>query len=114
MNIFRGIVQEGAKRAAALGYPTVNIPLRDTDVSGVYAARVRIEKKEYVAAVFADQKRKLLEAYLLDFAPRQLYGETVAIELHKKIRDTKEFDNDEALSEEIKRDIATVRRYFKK
>src|SRR3989344_1651888 len=59
MERYSGIVQEGTKRAATLGFPTINIPLGNSDVSGIYAARVMMGEKEYPAAAFADPKRKI-------------------------------------------------------
>ncbi len=112
MNSFTGIVTEGSKRATALGFPTANIELKDQAVSGIYAARVLVEGKKYTAAAFADPKRKLLEAYILDFSG-ELYGKEITIELHKKIRDSAAFENDEALRAMIADDIKEVREYFK-
>jgi riboflavin kinase/FMN adenylyltransferase len=112
VSIFKGIVQSGTKRAAALGFPTVNIPLNDRSISGIYAARVYVQDEApYMAAVFADKKRKLLEAYLLDFSDN-LYGLEVKIELHKKIREEREFHDEASLREAIAGDVKAVREYF--
>ncbi len=112
MNIYTGIVQQGEKRASGLGFPTINISLEDTEVSGIYAAHVKIGGEEYAAAAFADPKRKLLEAYMLDFPPRELYGEEVTIELFEKIRGSEMFENDTKLRAAIAADIENVRKYF--
>jgi len=113
MKVYTGIVEAGSKRAAALGYPTINIPLADTDVSGVFVALVKVGEEKYEAAAFADQRRKLLEAHLLDFA-KDLYGWNVKIELLKKIRENKKFTDDETLRAAIAGDVAAVRAYFTK
>ena len=42
MDTYTGIVEGGSQRAAGLGYPTINIPLADTEVSGIYAALVKV------------------------------------------------------------------------
>ncbi len=112
MNTFVGIVQKGAERARALGYPTVNIALDDADVSGVYAALVRIEKTMYHAAAFADPSRKLLEAHVFGLT-EEMYGRQISVELKEKIRDAVEFSDDELLKAAIAGDIAKVREYFK-
>ena len=109
--IFTGTVRKGTKRAAALGFPTVNIPLEEAGVSGVYVARLVFEGKEYPAAAFADQKRKLLEAHILDFS-ENVYGKEVLIELLEKIREAQVFDNDTALRLAILKDVENVREYF--
>ncbi len=112
MSIFKGVVEKGTKRAAALGFPTVNIPLGSASVSGIYAARVYVQDEApYMAAVYADQKRKVLEAHILDFSD-ELYGQKITIELHKKIREGREFQNEASLREAIAADIKTVREYF--
>src|SRR3989344_6943489 len=112
MHSYKGIVQKGTQRAASLGFPTINIQLEDAGILGIYAARVKVGHEEYKAAAFADQKRKVLEAYILDFLPRELYGEEVTIELHKKIRDTIEFESDEALRAAIVDDVKKTRSFF--
>ena len=112
MHSYKGIVQKGTQRAASLGFPTINIQLEDASILGIYAARVKVGREEYKAAAFADQKRKVLEAYILDFLPRELYGEEVTIELHKKIRDTIEFESDEALRAAIVDDVKKTRSFF--
>jgi len=111
--IYRGAVLKGEDRGRALGFPTANVPLADGSVSGIYAARVKIRPDEapYPAAVYADTKRGLLEAHLLDFND-ELYGCEIEIELFKKIRDTERFDSDAALRAAIADDIKKVREYF--
>ena len=111
MHSFTGIVQRSSKRATALGYPTVNIPLGD-DSYGVYAARVFVDDRVYRAAAFADPKRKILEAHIVDFEG-DLYNKEVTIELVRKLRDTQTFDTDAKLRTAIADDIAKVREYFK-
>ena len=113
MDTYTGIVQRGSERASALGYPTINIPLADGKVSGVYAALVKVGEEEYEAAAYGDQKKKVLEAHLLDFS-KDLYGWNVKIRLVKKIREYKKFTSDTEQKEMIDADIASVRAYFEK
>ena len=110
---YSGIVQKGTQRGIALGFPTANIPLPD-GTSGIYAARVRLREDEapYMAAVYADQKRKLLEAHILDFS-NDLYRQEITIELHEKIREDQRFEDEKSLRAAIADDIAKVRKYFK-
>ncbi|MDO8552532.1 MAG: riboflavin kinase [bacterium] len=121
MRSYTGIVIKGQGRATVLGFPTANIALKDDTVSGIYAARVKVRGAEYLAAVFADQKRKVLEAHLLDYAGDLSSGggsasggneKKITIELHKKIREHKDFTNDADLQAEIGRDVACVREFF--
>ena len=108
-----GTVQKGEGRASTLGFPTVNIPLPDADVSGVFAGVVRHKDREYHAAIFADPPRGLLEAYLLDF-DEDLYGQEVSMTLLRKLRDSKPFSSDEELRVMIGNDVEAVRRYLTK
>ncbi|HWP60993.1 MAG TPA: riboflavin kinase [Candidatus Paceibacterota bacterium] len=110
-NIFRGVVQRGQGRGRALGYPTANVPLQDQTISGIFAGRVSIAKDEapYLAAVFADPSRQLLEAYLLDFDD-DLYGTEISVTLIEKIRDAEKYTDDTALRAAIAGDVALVRK----
>jgi riboflavin kinase / FMN adenylyltransferase len=108
---FLGIVQAGAKRGAALGFPTANIVLSDSDVSGIYAAHAEFDGHVYQAAVYADQQRMLLEAHLLDFSG-DLYGKAISIELVEKLRESARFQSEVALKAAIADDIVRVRDYF--
>lgn len=114
-HLYRGIVERGEGRGRALGYPTVNIPLSDDSVSGIYAARVSVKIGEapYMAAVYADKKRKMLEAHIVDFSD-ELYGCEIEVELFKKIRGPKYFEDDAALRAAITDDISRIRAYFRK
>jgi riboflavin kinase/FMN adenylyltransferase len=113
MDSYTGKVQKGTKIAARLGFPTINIPLHDSDASGVYAAKVKVGEEEYEAVAFADQVRNILEAHLLDFSA-DLYGWNVTIELLKKIRDRKKFKDNIVPKKLLEKDIAAVRTYFRK
>lgn len=113
MNVFSGIVQKGMRRGRELGYPTINIPLEDHTISGVYAAIVRIDKTLHHAAAFADPDRKLLEAHIFGL-DEELYGRQVSIELKHKIRDGRIFENDELLKSSIAEDLSQVKNYFDK
>lgn len=111
LGVFAGKVEKGNRRGTALGFPTINIPLTDSSVSGVYAGKVRHNDREYHAAIFADPTRGVLEAYLLDF-DEDLYGENIAIVLMKKIRESKLFADDEKLKAMIAKDTEEVEKYF--
>ncbi|HEY4487689.1 MAG TPA: riboflavin kinase [Candidatus Paceibacterota bacterium] len=111
--MYSGIVQQGSGYAARLGFPTVNIPLIDNSISGIYAARVSIKEGEatYMAAAFADPKRKILEAHMLDFSD-DVVGMLVTIELFKQIRESKKFDTEAELHAAIADDVIKTRQYF--
>lgn len=109
---FTGLVTGGSRKAAQLGYPTANILLADTEVSGIYAARVVSEGQEYSAVAYADQTRHILEAHLFRFSG-DLYGKEITVTLEMKLRDSERFDTEDALKEAVENDIAAARAYFK-
>ena len=106
--IVTGIVQEGARRGAQLGFPTANIPAHDPEMSGIYAGRVTVSEHSYDAVLYADKARGLLEAHLLDFAG-DLYGEMISVEIGEKLRERADFVDDATLRAAIASDIAQVR-----
>lgn len=108
---YTGIVIGGSRKAEALGFPTANIPLTDTEPSGIYVASVAYEGKEYPAVAYADQSRKILEAHLFDYSG-DLYGKEITVTLLKKIREGEAFADEASLAEAIARDIETARAYF--
>ncbi len=112
MQSFTGIVQKGNKRGTRLGFPTANISLKDSTLSGIFAGRVILENEApYMAAIYADSSRGVLEAHLLDFAD-DLYGLPVTIELHKRLRAGARFKSESDLREAIAKDVADVRKFF--
>lgn len=110
MKIFHGTIVAGSKKARELGFPTANIETAEP-VTGIYAGTVSVNGTEYRAALFGDAKRKLLEAYILDFSG-DLYGNETTFTLLEKIRDHSEFFDDETLKKQIADDVGKVRAYF--
>src|SRR3989338_8575566 len=106
---YTGTIEQGSGYAGVLGFRTVNIPLTDDLIDGVYAARVTVKEGEepYMAAAFANQRRKILEAHILDF-DNDLSGMPITIELIEKIRETKKFDTEPQLRAAIADDVEKV------
>ena len=115
-----GMVKQGRQLGAGLGFPTCNvepgsnrIPLR-----GVYACEVRVDARNFKAAVnigyrptVEEESLVLLEAHILDFN-ENVYGEKLEIMFRKKIRDELKFDGIDALKSQIENDVERVRTYF--
>lgn len=108
---YTGTVHKGGEYGQRLGFPTANILLEDKEVSGIFAATVRVEGKEYSAAVYADQRNKVLESHLLDFSG-DLYGKELEVELLEKIRNDRPFESEDEARAAIAGDVAAARAYF--
>lgn len=108
---YTGTVTGGSREAALLGFPTANILLSDSDVSGTYTATVWLGDTTYPAVAYADQSRKILEAHLFDFSG-DLYGKDIRVVLHTKLRDAERFDVHEELVRAITHDVRAARAYF--
>lgn len=109
---FSGTVTEGEREGRALGFPTINIPMPNADVNGIYAARVEARGASYDGVAYANVRRKILETHLFDFSG-DLYGAEIAVELFKKLRDDSAFPDEASLKKAIARDVENAREYFR-
>lgn len=112
MKTYKGTSTAGVGYARRLGFPTVNIPLLDNDVSGIYAAQATIGGAIHPAVVYANRKRNILEAHLLDFSGEIKESEAV-ITLLKKIREDRTFTDEAAMRAAIAKDIGAAHDYFR-
>jgi len=114
---FEGIVIEGKKRGRLMGFPTANLRLSKNIPEGIYASKVEIDERKYLAAVFIgaaktfDENELKLEAYILDF-DEEIYNKLIIVKLYNKLRDNKKFPSMSALITQIKKDVENVRQYF--
>ena len=117
-----GIVEEGNKLGAKIGFPTLNIfpsSQKHLPKSGVYASRVRIgdddtfylgltnvgsnpsienDKRDHIARV---------ETYLYNF-DATLYGREIEVYLYKYIRPEMKFDSLDTLKSQLSKDKVEV------
>ena len=108
-----GTVVAGDQRGGTLGYPTANIAMDAQLVCpryGIYAG----EALGHRAAVsigtnphYGGTERRI-EPFLLDFEG-DLYGKRLVVELWERLRDERVFDSEEALVEQIGRDVEATR-----
>lgn len=112
-----GHIIHGHSRGKRLGFPTANLSLElDYCVpeDGVYAGIACLEEDRYMCAInigdnptFGDEV-KALEVFLLDFEG-QVYGETLQIEFHHRLRNEISFKNENELVSQMKRDVERTR-----
>lgn len=112
-----GEVTRGQQLGTDLGFPTCNIDpqRRRIPLHGVYACEVRLGDRYRQAAVNIGYRPTvtkngdaLLEAHILDF-DEDLYGKTIEVIFRQKLREEVEFNDLEALKQQIGADIARVR-----
>ena len=114
-----GVVEKGFQRGRNLGYPTINIGLRDTIVPkhGVYAVLVKIlsNNKEITLKgaasigsrpTYGDYEPNI-EVFIFDF-DKNLYGENVCISLVNFIRPEVKFNSEKELISQMKADCETI------
>jgi riboflavin kinase/FMN adenylyltransferase len=127
-----GKVVYGDQRGRSLGSPTANMELHRprAPLSGVYVVEVGgagdpaagvpaagVPALPGVANIgtrptVGDGLKANLEVHLLDF-DEQLYGKTLTVTFREKIRDEQKFESLEELKQQIHKDIARGREFFK-
>lgn len=110
--IIKGKVIKGDQYGRKIGFPTVNLeiekPIRQTQgkdfpVDGVYSGIGILEEKIYKAGIVIGPGDKI-EAHLIGYSG-DAYGKEVTIEINKFLREFKNFETEEELIAQIKKDI---------
>ena len=118
--VISGRVAHGAKLGRSLGFPTANIPLqRKPPVTGVFAVRVHGLAETPRTGVASVGVRPtvsvsgvpLLEVFIFDF-DETIYGRRVGVEFLHKLRDEERYGDVDALTRQIRSDVAQAREYF--
>jgi riboflavin kinase / FMN adenylyltransferase len=109
-----GLVVEGDARGGTLGFPTANVAADPTllvPLHGIYAgfagghrAAISIGTNPHYGG---DELR--IEAFLLGFAG-DLYGRRLIVELWGRLRDERVFESEQALIDQIARDVEATER----
>ncbi len=113
-----GIVVGGDQRGGTLGYPTANLavePALLVPAYGIYAGAARVDGTSHRAAISigtnphygGDERR--IEPHLLDF-DGDLYGSRLVVELWERLRDEQVFESEQALVDQIARDVEATRK----
>jgi len=114
----KGLVEKGQQRGREIGWPTANIalplPEKCLPGDGIYAVHTVVRDRVYAGAcsigirpTFGPGERAI-EVHILDF-DEDIYGESVEVRFHRRIRDERAFDGVEALVKQIERDVAETR-----
>ena len=114
-----GRVAHGEKRGRNLGFPTANLPLRrKPPLSGIFAVRVHGlgQPRLGVASLgvrptIEPEGKPILEVFLFDFED-SIYGHRITVEFLHKLRDEEKYDTLDALTDQIRSDVAQARQYF--
>jgi riboflavin kinase / FMN adenylyltransferase len=111
----RGVVELGAGRGHALGFPTANLRVGEKLVprDGVYSGIARHDGREYATLVSIGTNpqfggtRRTIEAWLRDFHG-SLYGKEVAVRDLRFVRDQGVFGSVDELVAQMRRDLVAV------
>ena len=115
-------VSHGKKLGTTLGFPTVNLKLKENVLSpakGVYATKVILENGDTHLAVtnvgtrptIDDGNQLTIEGFILDFHG-DLYGQKIQMEFFKYLREERKFPSFEALTAEVMHNADQTREYF--
>ncbi len=117
-----GRVSKGKQLGRTLGFPTINIKLKNraVPINGIFCVKVKFENdKIYLGAASigtrptVEGKTNLLEVFILDFN-KQVYGQNVEVLFYHKIRNEVKFDSLSELKRKINDDVLKTRLYFNK
>ncbi len=119
-----GTIVRGDRRGHELGYPTANVMLRDVlhPAYGIYATWVQIEGEDIwrMAATnigirpMFEVKQGQVEAHILDFEDRDIYGKFLKVRPVRRLRGEAKFSGLDALIAQIDDDCIQTREILKK
>ena len=115
-----GTVVRGDARGRTIGYPTANLrpvdPRKLVPALGVYAVRATLADGTKAGGMmnvgrrptFETDGARTIEVHLFDF-DRDLYGQTLAVDVVARLRDERRFDGVEALVAQLGADAKAAR-----
>ncbi len=112
-----GVVVGGERLGRTIGFPTANLARSFDQIypaDGVYAAMAEGSFGRYAAAVSIGMrpavggKHRTIEAYLIDYPGESLYGKTVRLSFHHRLREELDFPSLDALKAQIAADVLLV------
>jgi riboflavin kinase / FMN adenylyltransferase len=108
-----GTVVVGDERGGTLGFPTANLAVEPqllVPAFGIYAGAALAQPAAVSIGTnphYGGLERKV-EAFLLDFEG-DLYGQRLVVELWQRLRDERAFESEQALIDQIARDVEATR-----
>ena len=117
-----GKVIHGDKIGTTLGFPTLNINIKNLNLpfEGVFAVKIKLQSLIFFGAASLgtrptiDEKLKLaLEVFVFDF-DKNIYSEFVEVFFLEKIRDQEKFNNLEEMIFQMKKDIKKIKNLLNK
>ena len=116
-------VTHGFRFGRTIGIPTINFTVPDhvlVPERGVYITRVYLPDGSSFAGVtnvgtrptVSDSGKVSIETFLLDF-DGDLYGKRIRLEFCRRLREEKKFDSPQQLKDEVGKNIAQARAYFR-
>lgn len=115
-----GRVSKGKQLGRTLGFPTINIKLKNraVPINGIFCVKVKFENGEtHLGAASigtrptVNGKTNVLEVFILDFN-KQVYGQNVEVLFYHKIRNEVKFDSLSELTQQINDDVIKTRHFF--
>jgi riboflavin kinase / FMN adenylyltransferase len=117
-----GEIIHGTRLGSKFGIPTANLHSLNELIPrrGIYVTILSLEGRKYKGVtnvgfrptVSMDAAATLsIETHLLDF-DRDVYGKKAKLEFLVRLRDERRFSGEQALIEQIQKDISSARRYF--
>ena len=113
-----GVVTPYSGQGRKLGYPTANIPCPEDTPEGVFVGYTHLNGKKLPSFIFVGapetigETLKRAETHIFDFSDKDLYGETITIEVVKKLRNNQKFDSVDKLLEQMHLDETHARNFF--
>ena len=115
---FSSQVIHGSRIGRLLGFPTINLEIPgdlEQYRQGVYAAKLKINNKNYIGALYFGPRKMLgetkirLEVFVLDF-DKQIYGEIISFQIFNFIRPPKEFADYTDYKNQLDSDIGNIKK----
>ncbi len=115
-HFLRGTVVHGRERGRTIGFPTANLAAETECIppDGVYATRAVLAEGAYpsitnigMRPTFRETARSI-ETHIFDFN-RDLYGQTIKLEIIERVRPERKFESGEALGRQIALDLSRAK-----